>query len=247
MNKNYYICDFTRSNYSNLIKVAKDKYHFCNFTDFVGHERYVIWRHDVDASAHSAVRLAEIEAENNVNATYFLHLHSVFYNALEKNIIECFMKILNLGHNLGLHFDSDFYGNLDQSKFEYWLRYEAEILESIFKVPIKVFSFHNTTPFAMACTEHEYAGLINATSSYFREKVAYCSDSNGYWRFRRLEDVLHDPQIQRLQVLTHPEWWQEEEMSPRQRILRCIDGRAKKTIEKYDRALREFGRENVEK
>jgi hypothetical protein len=49
----------------------------------------------------------------------------------------------------------------------------------------------------------------------------------------------------RIQVLTHPEWWQKEVMRPRQRIQRCIDGRAKKIAMLYDKLLQEWGRENV--
>jgi len=37
----------------------------------------------------------------------------------------------------------------------------------------------------------------------------------------------------RLQVLTHPAWWQDEPMSPMARVNRCIDGRAEKTRRKY--------------
>jgi hypothetical protein len=44
---------------------------------------------------------------------------------------------------------------------------------------------------------------------YFRQEVGYCSDSNGYWRVRRLEDVLREAKDERLQVLTHAEWWPE--------------------------------------
>lgn len=238
--------DFTRSNYSNIIRIGKNIFHFSTYTNFVPNNRFVIWRHDVDISMHSAVKLAEIEANHNVSATYFIYTHSPFYNLLEKDIYECVKKILSLGHNIGIHFDSEFYGELNLSSFNYWLNYEATLLESYFNAPIKAFSFHNTTPFAISCKDYEYSGLINATSTYFREEVEYCSDSNGYWRYRRLEDVLQNPQVQRLQVLTHPEWWQEEIMSPRKRILRCIDGRANKTIKLYDNLLREFNRENVD-
>ncbi len=41
---------------------------------------------------------------------------------------------------------------------------------------------------------------------------AYVSDANGYWRFRRLLDVLVEGTDVRLHVLTHPGWWQAEPM-----------------------------------
>ncbi|MBT5716894.1 MAG: hypothetical protein HOI70_08280, partial [Opitutae bacterium] len=62
----------------------------------------------------------------------------------------------------------------------------------------------------------------------------YVSDSNGYWRYRRLWDVLQKSQDSCLQVLTHPVWWQEKPMPPRQRIFRSVYGRAKATIKLSD-------------
>ncbi|MCD7909896.1 MAG: hypothetical protein LUH04_19885 [Clostridium sp.] len=42
----------------------------------------------------------------------------------------------------------------------------------------------------------------------------------------------------RLQVLTHPENWTPEPLTPRQRIQRCFDGRAARAAEGYDHFLR---------
>jgi hypothetical protein len=40
--------------------------------------------------------------------------------------------------------------------------------------------------------------------------------------------------------------WQDEVMSPKQRVERCIEGRAMKTRRWYDDVLRRAGRENVD-
>jgi hypothetical protein len=94
--------------------------------------------------------------------------------------------------------------------------------------------------------EPEYCGLVNTYADYFRSSVGYCSDSNGYWRYRRLEDVLTAAEDRSLQVLTHPSLWTDEVMSPRQRVLRCVNGRAEKAMAWYDHALKAGGRENVD-
>ena len=73
------------------------------------------------------------------------------------------------------------------------------------------------------------------------------SDSNGFWRYRRLEDVLTEAKEERLQVLTHPEWLQDRVMTPRERVQRCIDGRAARVAERYDRYLADCGRPNIGK
>jgi hypothetical protein len=108
------------------------------------------------------------------------------------------------------------------------------------------FSFHNPDDSTAAYRNREYGGLINASSSFFYDSVGFCSDSNGYWRNRRLEDVLTQAIDERLQVLTHPEMWQDVPMSPRQRVDRCIDGRAQRTRERYERLLLENDRDNVD-
>ena len=70
-------------------------------------------------------------------------------------------------------------------------------------------------------------------------------ESNGFWRHRRLRDVLEAAEDERLHVLTHPVWWTPEPVSPRMRITRCIEGRAAKQHQWYDDLLAREGRENV--
>ena len=236
--------DFTRLNYRRLLNLAKNNYEIRTFDNFSDSSSYAIWRHDVDSSLNSALDLAIIEAEEGVQAYYFIHLHNVLYNPLEFEMSKIVKKIMKCGHKIGLHFETSYYDFQDQLRMEKWLRFEAEILEQFFETEITTFSFHNPTELALNCTKPKYAGLINATSEYFRTKVGYCSDSNGYWRYRRLEDVLVESVDKCLQVLTHPEWWQETVMSPKERIWRCIDERALRTRHWYEETLIEFGREN---
>jgi hypothetical protein len=242
----YNFKDFTRTAYRSYLKIAKDKYPFRTFLNFNKSERYILWRHDIDLSMHAAFQIAQIEAEEGVIANYFVHLHNPFYNFFDSENFQLLKKIAGLGHLIGLHFDSHFYGIETEDKLDEHLSFEKSILQKALGVEINVFSFHNTTPFTMACQKWEYAGMINTYASYFRENVGYCSDSNGIWRFRRLEDVLLEAKEPQLQILTHPEMWQESVMSPRQRIHRCIDGRAEKNKYNYDKDLGDFGRENID-
>lgn len=244
--KQLYFSDFTRENYRKLLQIAKSNYKFRQYDSYKNDDSFIIWRHDIDTSPNGALALAKIEADEDVKSIYFVHLHSSFYNLLERETTDRIRAIIDCGHSIGLHFDTAYYNEDNQLSFEKNLRVEAEFLEFIFKCKINSFSFHNPTEFANARTNSEYAGLINATSEYFRTVVGYCSDSNGYWRYRRLEDVLREASDKRLQVLTHPEWWQETVMSPKERMLRCIDGRAARTRQDYEAALKAFGRDNVD-
>lgn len=237
--------DFTRNNYRCLLQKAKENYIFRGYRNYRDDEHFLLWRHDVDFSVHAARKLAYIEAEEGVSSTYFLMLHSDFYNLLEKNVSNYVRDILSFGHTIGLHFDSDFYEIADTDTLEKRLKLEADFLSETFGVPIDAFSFHNPSAWALEQQEHIYAGMVNTYAAYFQSNVGYCSDSNGYWRYRRLIDVLEKAQDQRLQVVTHPAWWVDVPCSPRDRIVRCVEGRAAYTIKKYDADLEKYGRSNV--
>ena len=117
-----------------------------------------------------------------------------------------------------------------------------------FDIPVNVFSFHNPTEEVLKqYTLQNYCDMINTYSSFFRKKVGYCSDSNGYWRHRRLEDVLSVGNDTCMQVLTHPIWWDEHIMSPKEKIRKCIQNRAVATEDYYDHLLLEMERENIDK
>ena len=241
-----HFADFTRANYAALVRMALHAYPARTYTDFAGEERFVLWRHDVDFSLHSGLKLAEIEAGEGMVATYFLLLHSEFYNLLERECTEIARSILGMGHRLGLHFDHRFWQVKNEAELERLLSIERKLLEDCLQRPVEAFSFHVPDDVSAGFARDSYAGLVNTYSAYFKSAVGYCSDSNGYWRHRRLEDVLREKRDARLQVLTHPEYWQETVMSPRERVERCISGRAEKTRQWYRDILRRSGREDVD-
>ena len=199
-------------------------------------ESGVLWRHDIDVSPHRALAQARIEHGEGVCATYFVWLHSPFYNALEVEVVERLREIDALGHEVGLHFDPAFYGLRPDHRAESdrRMREESAILESLLGHPIWSVALHNPGVCGWQDVEDDdLAGLVHATGRSIRSRFTYCSDSGGRWRFQQLEDVLRGG-APRLQVLTHPEWWVPEAMAPRERIARAIDGRAARASRRYD-------------
>jgi len=242
----YRFADFTRAHYRHLLQMARERFAFRSFVDPALEEPFVLWRHDLDFSVHAGLKMAEIEADERLTTTYFVHLHSEFYNAFERSVADRLRAIATCGHQIGLHVDTRYHGVTDVAALEAILAREARWLHEAFGVEIRVFSFHMPDEFARRCREAAYAGLTNADADRFRSGISYCSDSNGYWRFRTLDDLLVDPAVRRLHVLTHPELWSEEPLQPRRRVMQCIDGRAARTREWYDRTLAEAGRENID-
>lgn len=247
---NYHFEDFTETEYRELLRLTKKTWRFIAFPDFREQGRVCLWRHDIDVSIHRAHKLAQIEEAEGVKATYFIHLHSKFYNSMEDEVVELVSNILEMGHMLGVHFDPEFYSDRLMSSHDVLscLNFERQILQRLFGTEPLAFSLHHPENSGnLDFNGDEIAGMIYAFGPFIRANYNYCSDSNGYWRFRRLKEVLESATDPRLHVLTHPEWWQEHPMAPGERILRAIDGHARRVKEWYERKLAETGRKNVER
>jgi hypothetical protein len=238
----WHIEDFTETSYQRLVATALDRYSFEPFGT-AAERPHVLWRHDIDYSVHRAVALARLEAEHGARATYFVSLHSELYNVFEPAVHERLREIAALGHWLGLHFDAGFAaaGSIDERAAR-----EARVLAESLETPVGVISLHNPS---VSGTEdldvEELGGMLHAGARSVRDRYAYVSDSNGYWRFDRLPEVVAAATHERLHVLTHPEWWPQEPMTPRDRILRCIEGRSRASEAAYDELLATHQRVNV--
>lgn len=247
----YRFDDFTLSNYERLLNIAlKNGYAFSNYdpSSFGLNklQREIVWRHDVEFSVHRALKMAQIEHDKGIKAHYFFQIHCEFYNIFEKEIYGLAKQIQALGHNIGLHFDAHFWEISSEEHLEECIEKDRKILEDLLSVEIKSFSFHNTTQALLSMDDTYYSGLLNVYAKEIRAKYRYCTDSTGIWRYERLEDVLNDNSIQYLQVLTHDGMWQDEPMAPRQRVLRCINMRARRRIESYDYYLPKMGQVNID-
>ncbi len=238
--------DFTEEGYARALDLARLNYEFASFASRPP-GRHVLWRHDVDFSVHRALRLAEIEADAGVRATYFMFPHSQFYNLLSNLVLPKARRILELGHELGLHFDPTFYAaRLTPVELAAHAESERLLLADLFGVAPVAISIHLFGVLeAMTLDDDVVADMVNAYGRTIQSHYAYCSDSNGVWRHRRLFDVLERAEEDRLHVLTHPEWWTPEAMAPRSRIQRCLDGQAAAVGNYYDDLVDGYGRPNV--
>ena len=244
----FHYADFTEENYARLLNIAKENFDFILYPDFSKPGRNILWRHDVDYSIQRALALARIEHSLGIRSTYFIYTHCPIYNVLELDATKMVKEIAAMGHSLGLHADNGFYAGLfgDEAEIIHHIELERNHLESVFGHKLEAISFHQPGYRNMQHIKDDlYAGMINVYSRSIFDRYRYCSDSNGYWRFQRLEDVLRDESIQALQVLTHPGWWVPTPLSPAARIKRAIDGRANDNWALYCRELAECDRLNI--
>lgn len=239
--------DFTECEYRSLIQLARPKWGFVSFPEHDLFDRCVLWRHDIDISPNRALALAKIEREEKVSSTFFILLHSDFYNALETETAGVLRSIAAYGHHIGLHFDPTFYGDRIASRddLENFLRLERGILQDVLGLSVSTFSWHNPTIGDWGSIEDDtIAGMTSAYGKSIKDRYRYASDSNGVWRHDRIADVLKDNSNDRLHILTHPEWWVPSSSLPRDRVVRAVEGRATSTMKRYDDLLKRCGRPN---
>lgn len=239
--------DFTDVEFEELIGIAKRNYAFASYDSIPWSERFVLWRHDVDFSLNRSVSLARIEQAHGITSTYFINIHSEFYNAHERSQTAKIAELVALQRHIGLHLDTAWLRwrtgteRWSAAELDELVAVEARILEDLSGTTLSAVSFHNPSSVDLGYTDETYGGLINCYSQRLKDTAEYCSDSFGYWRFSRLRDVLESADAPALQVLTHPGNWQSSPMRPRERVVRSVYGRADAVIRDHDRSMLAHG------
>lgn len=177
-------CTFSLDHYSELLDAAKQGGY--RFASFAGKPRAgtLFLRHDVDLSLDAALRMAELEAEGEARATYFLMTQSVFYNLASPEGVRAINRLRELGHGVGLH--AVWPGVESDDRFD------------------PVLAWHNPEPDYMS---QPVDGYVNAMEPPYFDPDHYRSDSNQQWRHGCPHEELARGEFEWLQLLVHPEIW----------------------------------------
>ena len=168
------------------MKAQDQGYKIKRVCDYDNDDKVILLRHDIDFSLDYAHMLATYEYNLNIKSSYYVYLHSGLYNALSPSGMEIIRKIKNLGHEIGLHYDS-----------RYYLNSEAMILADILGDDWNRFTWTQHNP----SISPKLDTLRNPNS---KKELKYISDSGRNWREGCMckwigkEDKLH--------VLVHPIW-----------------------------------------
>ena len=212
--------NFTYKDYQALIGLLRENgYAFSSYVNYPGKGKCVILRHDIDYSLEQAVKLARIEKDLGVRSTYFVLLSSDFYNPASSSSYRYLHEILDLGHDIGLHFDETAY-SYERFGMEYFIRKEARILSDLIDVNINSFSLHRPNHFSLE-TEIRIPGLINSYGEEFFHGFKYLSDSRRRWR-EPVEEIIEKGVFEKLHILTHAFWYHEEDLTISETILDFI-------------------------
>jgi hypothetical protein len=184
----------------------------------------VILRHDIDFDIGKALKLAKIEAEKQIQSTYFILLNTNFYNVFSSETNKTIKEISKLGHEIGLHFDETRYFDLGMvpspDKLIPIIQKEAALLEQIIEQPITSVSMHRPSREVLDANI-SIPDIVNSYSQTFFKEFKYLSDSRHNWR-EDAEAIVSSGQYERLHILIHPFWYTEEITSCRDKLFSFI-------------------------
>jgi len=218
------IHSFSAGAYVDLISALIAKgYSLCGYHEARPEQPHLILRHDIDFDLGSAVAMAELEANQDWHAHYFILIRTEFYNPLSATGSTWVRRILELGHTVGLHFDAHLY-DPNPATLRRAIDEESAVLEKIANRPVNQFSLHRPHP-EMLDGEFTVPGRVNAYAPRYFKDIGYCSDSRGEWRYGHPLDSDAVQSRRALQLLTHPLWWMDAAGSPEATVARVLDRR----------------------
>jgi len=165
-------------------------------------EKFLLLRHDIDTSPRYALKMALLEHGLGVRSSYYVLMHSPFYNPGTPRHWDDLRKIVDLGFELGLHYETDFFEQRSIDPLEGVLG-DVAALEKILRVKIVSVSQHRPASGTFLKRLNEY--YVDAYNQDLMHNVRYISDSGFKWRENTLADLLGKED--RIHALIHPLTW----------------------------------------
>lgn len=220
--------DFTFDKYRLLINCLKSSgYDILPVKDYLENRpesEFVILRHDVDRVPKKSLKIAELEAKEDVRSTYYVRYPHTF----ESEIIE---RISNLGHEIGYHYEVFSKADGDHRKALELFREELKKFREV--VDVKTVCMHGSPLSKYDNKElwenlnYEEHGLLG--EAYFSIDdfdIYYFTDTGRRWdekynlrdkhRYNKVEgikstkeltEILNGRNFKKLYITTHPAKW----------------------------------------
>lgn len=212
--------EFTLKAYASLINTIRSNgYVITDYMNYGKYEKSVIIKHDVDMSLSRALAFAEFEHELGIRTTYNVLLCSDFYNPYSKKNMECMIKMMDLGHEIGLHYDEvrhegDVLENINR---------ELDILASFLGKRVNSLSMHRPSEHTLKANyQIDNGRIINSYSEEFFKEFKYISDSRMNWREDPVE-AIESGKYDRIHILTHPIWYADKEETISERLKKFLE------------------------
>jgi len=175
--------DFSLKTYNILLTTLQSQgFSFQTLEDFMFQpkEKVVIMRHDVDRKPYNALKMAQIEKELSVSASYYFRTVEGVYND------EVISQIKMLGHEVGYHYE-----NMDTCNGNYEDAY-SDFCKNLKKLkefyPVQTFCMHGSPMSRFdnkdLWKKYNYKELGLIAEPYFDidfNKVFYITDASRAW------------------------------------------------------------------
>ena len=213
--------DFSFPAYQKLLSAVKQKSLVVTFEEAMvkgDGASVTIVRHDIDLCLVKALQIAKFEHQNDIKSTFFIMAKNPLYSLEEGKSRTILREIEELGHDIGLHFDPHIYekdSTQSETALEKHISTELNYLAQFTSTPPSCLSFHRPSK-SFINGSINIAGVLNAYSPYFME--FYISDSSRFWRCGCPVEAINSNSYGVGQVLTHPLWWNEQNLSAKASI-----------------------------
>lgn len=157
----------------------------------------IILRHDLDSEMDSALIVAQMEHRLGIKASYYFLLTSRSYNLYSKHSQKIVHEVMNLGHEVGLHFDVSIY---PEEEIQKAFQKEKRILEFLTEQKVRSMSLHNPTQNG---SYPSFDGVVNAYNWDLFSPKTYFSDS-GFGFKATVDEIVGEAERNIVQLLLHP-------------------------------------------
>lgn len=233
---------FTYEAYCGLVNdILSAGYQITDYHQWKIVEKPCILRHDIDFSLKKAAEFSEFESSiaDSVHSTYFVLLSTDFYNLHTKESRNNLSRIINNGHEIGLHFDETQYDyDNDGDRIIDKIQYEIKILSDIVNRPITTVSMHRPSKGILEANL-DLGEVVNSYSNSFFHEFKYISDSRMNWR--------EDPTVcikkscyDKIHILTHPFWYNSEEIPMKKQLLSFVESASTERYQSLNDNIREL-------
>ena len=189
----------------------------------------VLLRHDVDYSPAAALALAALEAESGWVSTYFLLVNGPYYNLLDPLHAAVARRLVEMGHEVGLHYDARFFAHFPANEWDALLDGQARLLAMLSGRPVRAIAMHQPALHGADPFAHR-TDFLNAYGRRLRGEATYLSDSCRAWTDGAWSILTDGPLPPRLQIALHPVNWGDRDR-PREQIFTDVHRRLGATIE----------------
>ena len=194
-----------------------------DFSNYDAGSSHLILRHDIDMSISAACEVAALERDIGVTSTYFVLLRSELYSPFSESGRAELIKLVELGHEVGLHLDASLYAD-DTAALDEAAAWECDLLERLIGRPVRIISLHRPAQ-SLINTQNTLGRRPHTYQQRYFSDIGYCSDSRGAWGYGHPYEHQAVQNKSALQLLTHPIWWTGEAVSPKVRLDRYLRGR----------------------